>query len=224
MNHRVVITGLGVVSPNGVGVPDFLHSIQNGVSGIKFMPEYERLKFNCQVTGMPRFEWDQLKNYVSEVTFNGLKAVGIGYGIKAALDAWTDAGNSIINEEPQWETGCVFGNSVGDSEVIKNVIARVDAKEAKKIGSRVVEQFMNSGVTAYVSGRLGLGNRVITNSAACATGTQAILMGYEYIKQGMAKRMLVGSTEHVDTYIFGTFDSMRILARKFNHLPEEASL
>lgn len=223
MNPRVVITGLGVVSPNGVGVPDFLQSIRNGVSGIRFIPEYERLNFNCQVTGLPQFQWDQLKNYITDVSFNGLKAIGIGYGIKAALDAWTDAGNSIICEEPHWETGCVFGNSVGDSDVIKNVIARVDAREAKKIGSRVVEQFMNSGVTAYISGRLGLGNRVITNSAACATGTQAILMGYEYIKQGMAKRMLVGSTEHVDSYIFGTFDSMRILARKFNHLPEQAS-
>jgi 3-oxoacyl-(acyl-carrier-protein) synthase len=223
MNHRVVITGLGVVSPNGIGVPDFLHAIQNGVSGIKFMPEYERLNFNCQVTGLPSFEWDQLKNYVSDVTFNGLKAVGIGYGIRAALDAWTDSGNSIISDEPDWETGCVFGNSVGDSEVIKNVITRVDAGESKKLGSRVVEQFMNSGVTAYISGRLGLGNRVITNSAACATGTQAILMGYEFIKQGLAKRMLVGSTEQVDSYIFGTFDSMRILSRKFNHLPEQAS-
>src|SRR6476661_536403 len=99
MNRRVVITGLGVVSPNGIGVPNFLRSIQNGVSGIKFMPEYERLNFNCQVTGMPQFEWDQLKNYVSEVTFHGLKAVGIGYGVRAALDAWTDAGNSILSEE-----------------------------------------------------------------------------------------------------------------------------
>ena len=171
MNPRVVITGLGVVSPNGVGVPDFLQSIRNGVSGIRFIPEYERLNFNCQVTGLPQFQWDQLKNYITDVSYNGLKAIGIGYGIKAALDAWTDAGNSIICEEPHWETGCVFGNSVGDSDVIKNVIARVDAREAKKIGSRVVEQFMNSGVTAYISGRLGLGNRVISNSAACASGT-----------------------------------------------------
>jgi 3-oxoacyl-(acyl-carrier-protein) synthase len=112
---------------------------------------------------------------------------------------------------------------VGDTEVVKKVIAKVDGGEAKKLGSRIVEQIMNSGVTAYISGRLALGNRIITNSAACATGTQAILMGYEYIKQGQARRMLVGSTEHVDSYIFGTFDSMRILARKFNHLPEQAS-
>jgi 3-oxoacyl-(acyl-carrier-protein) synthase len=57
MSNRVVITGLGVVSPNGIGIPDFLHAIQNGVSGIKFFPEYEDLKFNCQVAGQPEFEW-----------------------------------------------------------------------------------------------------------------------------------------------------------------------
>ena len=91
------------------------------------------------------------------------------------------------------------------------------------MGSRVVEQTMNSGVTSYISGRLGLGNKVITNSSACATGTQAILMGYEYIKHGYAKRMVVGSTEHVDPYVFGAFDSMRVLSRKFNDQPEQAS-
>src|SRR5882757_6469273 len=223
MNNRVVITGLGVVAPNGLTIPDFLYAIQNGISGIRFVPEYEDLKFNCQVSGMPEFEWEQLHNYITETSLYGLKGKGIAYGIKAALDAWMDAGNEIVSEDTLWETGCIFGSSVGDTSVVKNVITRVDARESKKLGSRVVEQIMNSGVTAYISGRLGLANRVTTNSAACATGTQAILMGYEQIKHGLAKRMLVGSTEHVDSYIFGTFDSMRVLARKFNHLPEQAS-
>jgi len=112
---------------------------------------------------------------------------------------------------------------VADTDVIKNAISRVDAKESRKLGSRVVEQIMNSGITAYISGRLGLGNMVISNSAACATGTQAIVMGYEYIKNGAAKRMVVGSSEYVDPYIFGAFDSMRVLSRKFNDQPESAS-
>lgn len=223
MSNRVVITGLGVVSPNGIGIPDFLHAIQNGVSGIKFFPEYEDLKFNCQVAGQPEFEWDQLRNYITETSLYGLKGKGIAYGIKAALDAWMDAGNVIYSEETLWETGCVFGSSVADTDVIKTAITRVDAKESKKLGSRVVEQIMNSGITAYISGRLGLGNKIINNSAACATGTQAILMGYEYIKYGIAKRMVVGSSEFVDRYVFGGFDSMRVLSRKFNNEPERAS-
>jgi 3-oxoacyl-(acyl-carrier-protein) synthase len=223
MSKRVVITGLGVISPNAMNIPDFLHAIQNGVSGIKFMPEYERLKFNCQVSGSPEFQLSDLKDYLSETSLYGLKGKGIGFGVKAALDAWTDAGNQIINEETLWDTGCIFGSSVADTDVIKTAITRVDAGESKKLGSRVVEQIMNSGVTAYISGRLGLGNKIISNSSACATGTQAILMGYEYIKYGMAKRMVVGSSEYVDAYVFGAFDSMRVLSRKHNNEPEKAS-
>ena len=223
MSRRVVVTGMGVVAPNGVGVPAFLQAIQNGVSGIKFMPRYRELNFSCQVAGMPNFDWASLSNYISEVTLHGLKGTNIGYGLVAALDAWADSGMPYDTDEPRWETGCVFGNSIADTEAMKNVIIRVDNKEAKKLGSRVVEQAMNSGVTSYISGRLGLGNKVITNSAACATGTQAILMGYEYIKHGYAKRMVVGSAEHVDTYVYGAFDSMRVLSRKYNHEPEKAS-
>jgi 3-oxoacyl-(acyl-carrier-protein) synthase len=223
MSKRVVITGLGVISPNGTNIPDFLHAIQNGVSGIRFIPQYEDLKFNCQVAGMPEFEMEQLRNYITETSLYGLKGKGIAYGIKAALDAWMDAGNEIVSQETLWDTGCIFGSSVADTDVIKNAIARVDARESKKLGSRVVEQIMNSGVTAYISGRLGIGNKVISNSSACATGTQAICMGYEYIKNGMAKRMVVGSSEHVDAYVFGAFDSMRVLSRKHNDAPEKAS-
>lgn len=223
MSRRIVVTGLGIVSPNGVGIPAFLNAIQKGISGIRFIPLYEELHMSCQVAGLPDFEWDSLKRYISEVTFYGLKGTNIGYGITAAMDAWIDAGLSLDTDEPRWETGCVFGNSTPDTQAMKNVISRVDNKEAKKLGSRVVEQTMNSGVTSYISGRLGLGNKVITNSSACATGTQAILMGYEYIKHGYAKRMVVGSSEHVDPYVFGTFDSMRVLSRKFNDRPEQAS-
>ncbi|HVS93692.1 MAG TPA: beta-ketoacyl-[acyl-carrier-protein] synthase family protein [Mucilaginibacter sp.] len=223
MAKRVVITGMGVVAPNGIGVPAFLNAIQHGTSGIKFMPLYEELHMSCQVAGVPPFVWESLRNYISEVTFYGLKGTNIGYGITVALDAWADAGLPYDTDEPRWDTGCVFGNSAPDSEATKNVITRVDNKEVKKLGSRVVEQTMNSGVTSFISGRLGLGNRVVTNSTACATGTQAILMGYEYIKSGLARRMVVGSSEYIDTYIFGTFDSMRVLSRKFNDQPERAS-
>ena len=223
MGNRVVITGLGVVAPNGIGVLDFLHAIQNGISGIRFIPEFEDLKFNCQVGGFPQFEIEQLHGYITETSLYGLKGKGIAFGIRAALDAWVDAGNEIAGEDTLWDTGCVFGSSVADTDVIKMAITRVDARESKKLGSRVVEQIMNSGITAYISGRLGLGNKIINNSAACATGTQSILMGYEYIKHGMAKRMVVGSCEFVDRYVFGGFDSMRVLSRKYNDEPEKAS-
>ena len=223
MSRRVVVTGMGVVAPNGVGVPAFLNALQNGISGLKFVQLYKDLHFYSQVCGIPNFDFSHLKDYLSEVTFHGLKGSTIGYAIKAAADAWTDAGNKLYDGTIHWDTGCVFGNSIADTEAMKRVIALVDSKQSRKLGSRMVEQLMNSGSTAYITGLLGLGNRVITNSSACATGSQAVLMGYEYIQHGMAKRMLVGSNEYIDNYIFGAFDAMRVLSRKFNDEPERAS-
>ena len=72
-----MVTGLGVVSPNGIGIPAFLYAIQNGLSGIKFIPHYQELNFGCQLAGQPDFEWDKLKNYISDVTFYGLKGTNI---------------------------------------------------------------------------------------------------------------------------------------------------
>jgi shikimate kinase len=118
MSRRVVVTGLGVVAPNGVGVPAFLQAIKNGVSGIQFSPQYKELGFNCQVCGKPDFDWDDLQHYLPEVTFHGLRGSGIGYAIKAAADAWLDAGTPLDTEETRTETGCVFGTSIADQFVI----------------------------------------------------------------------------------------------------------
>jgi 3-oxoacyl-(acyl-carrier-protein) synthase len=70
----------------------------------------------------------------------------------------------------------------------------IDDKQVRRLGSNAVQQTMVSGVSAYLSGMLGLGNQVTTNSSACSTGTEALLMGYERIKSGKAERMLTGST------------------------------
>jgi 3-oxoacyl-(acyl-carrier-protein) synthase len=60
---------------------------------------------------------------------------------------------------------------------------------------------MNSGVSAYLGGKLGLGNQVTTNSSACTTGAESILMAYERIKSGLANRMLAGSTVQWTLYL-----------------------
>jgi 3-oxoacyl-(acyl-carrier-protein) synthase len=82
---------------------------------------------------------------------------------------------------------------------------------------------MNSGVSAYLGGKLGLGNQVTTNSSACTTGTESILMAYERIKLGQAKRMLAGSTSDSGPYIWGGFDAMKVCTFKHNDSPEQGS-
>lgn len=222
---RVVITGLGVVAPNAVGLTDFEYALRQGRSGIQHLPALERLKFGCQVAGLPPVT-EEMKNQVfSELTLRHLKSSGIIYGTLAGVEAWQHAGLTLPDPEaaPDWESGCVFGAGMTGMEAIRDGVELVDSGRVKRLGSRMVEQGMASGPSAYLGGKLGLGNRVSTNASACATGTEALLLGYERIQQGQAQRMLVGSCDSSGPHVWGPFDAMRVLTRKHNHEPEAAS-
>jgi len=221
---RVVITGLGVVAPNGVGVNNFLHAIKNGISGIKHDAELERLQFSCQISGTPEISEELKKEYFTELELKNFNASGILYGVIAGIDAWKDAGLSIENNEnPDWDSGTIFGSGTSGIEKFRESIYKIDDFQTRRLGSTAVAQTMNSGVSAYLAAKLGLGNQVTTNSSACATGTESILMGYERIVAGQAKRMLVGSTSDSGPYIWGGFDAMRVCTFKHNDSPEKGS-
>jgi 3-oxoacyl-(acyl-carrier-protein) synthase len=93
----------------------------------------------------------------------------------------------------------------------------------RRLGSTAVEQVMASGVSARVAGLLALGNQVTTNSSACSTGTEAVALGTERIRRGIARRMLCGGVEGASHHIWAGFDAMRVLCRGFNEEPEKAS-
>ena len=221
---RVVITGLGIVAPNGVGLDVFTNAIKNGISGIKKNSELERLQFSCQISGTPEI-LDELKlNYFTELELRNFNSTGILYGVIAGLDAWKDAGLEIENNEnPDWDSGTIFGTGSSGIEKFRESIYKIDAFETRKLGSTSVAQTMNSGVSAFLGGKLGLGNIVSTNSSACTTGTESILMAFERIKYGNAKRILAGSTSDSGPYIWGGFDAMRVCTYKHNDSPEKGS-
>lgn len=224
MERRVVITGLGVVAPNGVGLSDFTHSIKNGMSGIKHNAELERLQFSCQISGTPKVSPELKASYFSELELRNFNSSGILYGVIAGMEAWKDAGLLINNfPEPDWDSGTIFGAGTSGIDKFRESIYKIDAFETRKLGSTAVAQTMNSGVSAYLGGKLGLGNQVSTNSSACTTGTESILMAYERIKSGQAKRMISGSTSDSGPYIWGGFDAMKVCTYKHNNSPESGS-
>ena len=224
MNKRVVITGLGVVAPNGVGVEAFLHAIQNGVSGIRFDQELADLQFSCQISGKPAISEEMKRLYFEELELRNFKATGILYGVMAGMEAWLDSGLPIENrEEPDWDSGTIFGTGTSGIDKFRESIYKIDDLQTRRLGSTAVAQTMNSGVSAYLGGKLGLGNQVTTNSSACTTGTESILMAYDRIKLGHAKRIIAGSTSDSGPYIWGGFDAMRVCTFKHNNTPEEGS-
>ena len=224
MDRRVVITGLGVVAPNGVGLAEFTHSIKNGISGIKHNAELERLQFSCQISGTPEISPELISNYLTELELRNFNSSGILYGVIAGIDAWKDAGLSINNDcEPDWDSGTIFGTGTSGIDKFRESIYKIDAFQTRRLGSTAVAQTMNSGVSAYLGGKLGLGNQVSTNSSACTTGTESILMAFERLKSGQAKRILAGSTSDSGPYIWGGFDAMKVCTYKHNNIPESGS-
>ena len=224
MKRRVVITGLGVVAPNGVGLDAFTNAIKNGISGITHNKELERLQFSCQIAGTPEISEELKLNYFTELELRNFNSTGILYGVIAGLDAWKDAGLEIENNEnPDWDSGTIFGTGTSGIEKFRESIYKIDALETRKLGSTAVAQTMNSGVSAYLGGKLGLGNIVTTNSSACTTGTESILLAFDRIQSGNAKRILAGSTSDSGPYIWGGFDAMRVCTYKHNESPEKGS-
>jgi 3-oxoacyl-(acyl-carrier-protein) synthase len=224
MDNRVVITGLGVCAPNGTNINEFSHAIKKGISGISHQPDLEALNFSCQIAGKPLLSEERIGQYFTPLELRNLNSTGIVYGVIAGLDAWQDAGLIIENNnEPDWDSGIIFGTGTSGIDKFRWAINKIDALEIKKLGSSVVIQTMASGVSAFISGKLGLGNQVSTNSSACATGAESILLAYERIKTGQATRMLAGSTSDSGPYIWGGFDAMKVCTFKHNHDPEKGS-
>jgi 3-oxoacyl-[acyl-carrier-protein] synthase-1 len=224
MSKRVVITGLGVAAPNGVGIPAFSHALKNGISGIKHDTQLQELQFSCQIAGKPEIT-DELKSqYFTELELRGFNSTGILYGVIAGMEAWKNAGLPIeINEEPDWDSGTIFGSGTSGIDKFRESIYKIDEFQTRRLGSTVVAQTMSSGISAYLGGKLGLGNQVTTNSSACSTGTEAIIMAYDRIKSGQAKRILAGSTGDSGPYIWAGFDALRVCSSKYNENSELGS-
>ncbi len=228
MSRRVVVTGMGVVAPNGVGLESYTSALREGRSGLAHVPIMEELNFACQVAGVPD---QQRVDEICEASFPEDELLAMNsshrFGCVAAVEAWTDAGfepPERVDETVYWDAGAVIGTGIGGLDTTgEKLIPLTDAGRVRRLGSTLVEQIMGSGVSARVSGLLALGNQVTSNSSACSTGTEAIIEGYQRIQIGRADRMLCGGTEAATHYIWAGFDSMRVLCRKHNDDPEAAS-
>ena len=224
MKYRVVITGMGVVAPNAVGLDNFLEAIQKGRSGVTFHQKLHDLEFSCCIGGIPSISEELKSQYLTPLQLRGFDSAGILYGCIAGTDAWKDAGFEIDKKSPtDYNSGMVFGTGTSGIEKFREAIYKLDDKKVKRLGSTVVMQTMASGISAYLGGILGLGNQVTTNSSACTTGTEALLMGFERVQSGKASRMLVGSCSDDGAYIWGGFDAMKVMTYKHNKTPEEGS-
>jgi 3-oxoacyl-(acyl-carrier-protein) synthase len=223
---RVVITGLGVVAPNGTGVSEFESALRQGKSGLTFQPRMKELRLACQVAGVPKIDDSLIEATFRESTTRVMNTSMMYAGL-AAIECWRDAGFAYERDQQGpagWDTGAIIGTAFAGIDTIGDrLVPMTNAGEVRRLGSSMPEQTMSSAPSAFVGGLLGLGGLVTTVSSACATGTEAIVHAFERIHSGHLQRILAGSTEGASVYTWAAFDAMRVLCRAHNDAPEKAS-
>lgn len=218
---RVVITGIGVVASNGIGTENFMDALKNGKSGIEHWDELEKINLRCQIGGAPDLDSINLHDYLPRLFAEKMTNKGIIYACIAGMEAWRDAGLEP-NEDVDYDAGLIIGagDLSFDSWINREFPSYpIDDGRARRIGSRLVSEGMNSGAASYLNNILGLGFRAQSNSSACITGSESVLQGYEYISTGKVERMICGSTEGDGRYIWAGFDAMRVLCSDSNDNP-----
>jgi 3-oxoacyl-(acyl-carrier-protein) synthase len=223
---RVVITGVGIVAGNALTKQEFCDALKNGKSAIKKQKWMEDVGLNCQVGGVPELSKEKILQYVNEEDLIAMNNVMV-YGAIAGIDCWRDAGFTYDKDDRSSYdpyTSIILGCGMGGVEtVIEKMAPRILDKKIQRVGSSYVEQSMHSNSVAKLTGLLGIGGKSTTVSSACTSGTEAIVDGYNYIKFGKSKRVLVGGVETAHPSSWGGFDAMRVINRKSNENPEKAS-
>jgi 3-oxoacyl-[acyl-carrier-protein] synthase-1 len=204
MNNRVVITGMGIHSCLGTTLEEVKDALFHGRSGIVFDPIRKEMGFRSALIGnvpMPDLKADlgrkERKNMPEEAL----------YAFASTKQALAHAGitQDFIDAN---EVGILFGNDSTAGAVIEGVDLLREKKDTTLIGSGNIFQSMNCTVTMNLSTILRLRGVNFTISAACASGSHSIGMGYLLIKMGLQQRIICGGAQEVNPYAFGSFDGI----------------
>ncbi|MBI5883176.1 MAG: beta-ketoacyl-[acyl-carrier-protein] synthase family protein [Elusimicrobia bacterium] len=237
MMKRVVVTGMGVVAANGVGLAAFRSALKAGRSGIKRHEHLQKLNFSCQIGGIPDLTEEDILKVLPEPESRKLGEAQV-YTALAAVECARSAGihadlyNGFKDSAVDWNTGVIMGCGIGGMDTIFEEMgpAMASAEEAEPgrgpaaMGTDVVPKIMGSSTSVVIGRFLGLGNLTSSNSSACNTGTEAVFAGWNHLQMGYADAMYVGGAEGSHYGIWAGFDAMRdVLCSKFNETPERGS-
>lgn len=218
-HHRVVITGLGIISCIGNDKDAVLASLRSGKSGISFSPEYAEMGFRSQVYGKPDL------NPADHIDKRLLRFMGDGaaYCHLAMEQAIADSGleeGDVSNER----TGIIVGSG-GPSTAAQVAAADVTREKGgpKRIGPFAVPKCMSSTCSATAATNFKIKGVNYSISSACSTSAHCIGNAAEQIMLGKQDVMFAGGAEELDWALSALFDAMGAMSSKYNDTPEKAS-
>ena len=221
--RRVVVTGLGCISPVGNTVPDAWANLLAGKSGIDLITKFDASSFSCKIAGeVKNFD---LESYISAKEARAMDTF-IHFGIAAASQAVADAGLPIgdaLGDELASRIGVVLGSGIGGLPMIESVHTEYVQRGARRISPFFVPSTIVNMVAGHVSIRFGFKGPNLSIVTACTTGLHCIGQAGRMIEYGDADVMVAGGSEAtVSPLGVGGFAAMRALSTR-NEDPQTAS-
>ena len=216
--HRVVITGMGIYSCIGKNLTEVRQSLYEGRSGIILDPERKELGFRSALTGF--VETPDLKNFLHRRDRVGMHQPAM-FAYMSTREALEQAQLDVDFLEKN-ETGIIFGNDSTTGSVIETIDKARKKKDNTLIGSGDIFQNMNCTVNMNLATIYKLKGINFTLSAACASGSHSIGMGYLLIRQGLQERVICGGAQEINPYAMTSFDGLGTFSTRESD-PQKAS-
>lgn len=191
MSRRVVVTGLGAVTPIGNNVDDFWTSVKAGKIGFDHITKFDTTDYKCHIAA-------ELKDFNPQDFMDRKAAKRMEpfsqYAVAAAKQAIDDSGLDIEKEDP-YMVGCAIGSGIGSLQAMERETQKLYEKGPNRINPLLVPLMICNMAAGNVSIQFGLKGKSINDVTACATGTNTIGEAYRSIQYGEADVMVAGGTE-----------------------------
>lgn len=191
MSRRVVVTGLGAVTPIGNSVDDFWASVKAGKIGFDHITKFDTTDYKCHIAA-------ELKDFNPQDFMDRKAAKRMEpfsqYAVAAAKQAIDDSGLDIEKEDP-YMVGCAIGSGIGSLQAMERETQKLYEKGPNRVNPLLVPLMICNMAAGNVSIQFGLKGKSINDVTACATGTNTIGEAYRSIQYGEADVMVAGGTE-----------------------------
>lgn len=189
--RRVVVTGMGAVTPIGLSVDEFWQNVKAQKTGFSEITKFDTTNYKCKLAAEVK-EFDA-KNYMDAKEARRMELFS-QYAVAAAKEAIEDAGLEMDQEDP-YMAGCAIGSGVGSLQAIEREHTRLIEKGPGRVGPLFVPMMISNMAAGNVSIHFGLKGKSINVVTACATGTNTIGEAFRAIQYGEADIMVSGGTE-----------------------------
>ena len=189
--RRVVVTGMGAVTPIGLSVDEFWQNVKAQKTGFSEITKFDTTNYKCKLAAEVK-EFDA-KNYMDAKEARRMELFS-QYAVAAAKEAIEYAGLEMDQEDP-YMAGCAIGSGVGSLQAIEREHTRLIEKGPGRVGPLFVPMMISNMAAGNVSIHFGLKGKSINVVTACATGTNTIGEAFRAIQYGEADIMVSGGTE-----------------------------